>query len=60
MPRIPNLQQEAVAAAGVEWRRHLHKRLDHAAPKQAERVEVGRRRWNDSAAPALQHAINAL
>jgi hypothetical protein len=33
MPRVPHLQQEAVAAAGVEWRRQLHKCLDHPDPK---------------------------
>jgi hypothetical protein len=32
-PRVPNLQQETVAAASVEWRRHLHKGLDDSAPK---------------------------
>src|SRR5208282_4645028 len=56
MPGCPRLEHETVSAAGLKRREHLDNRFYQSAPKQGEREDVCRRRWNGSAALTLQRA----
>src|SRR5271165_5584876 len=56
MPGCPRLEHETVSAAGLKRREHLDSRFYQSAPKQGERQDVFRRRWNGSAALTLQRA----
>src|ERR1700722_14485680 len=51
----PNAQHEILAATNLEWRHHPYNSFKHLTGEKAEREHVGRRHFNGSAAPSLEH-----